>query len=192
MTLPHESQSLRELAEKAALDLEAFADYFGYQVFPNGDIFSYKRGFKKKMSVHADRRGYLKVSLVIGGAYKEIFVHAIVARCFHGPRPSDKHMVRHLDGNKNNCTAGNLSWGTAQDNADDRERHGNTARGEKINNAKLNISSVAKIKERINNGVKYSQLAEQFGVSVSAIKGIKIGKSWGYVAAYPDAFKEGK
>lgn len=37
--------------------------------------------------------------------------------------------VRHLDGDKRNTAPSNLVWGTARENAADRERHGRTARG---------------------------------------------------------------
>ena len=53
----------------------------------------------------------------------------IVAAEYLPPRPSPKHEIRHLDGNKNNAHCDNLAWGTAKENAEDRERHGRTSRG---------------------------------------------------------------
>ncbi len=55
-----------------------------------------------------------------------------VARKYLPERPSLKHQIRHLDGNKMNNSYLNLAWGTAKDNADDRERHGRTVRGKRM------------------------------------------------------------
>ncbi|MCM3521739.1 HNH endonuclease [Curtobacterium sp. P97] len=48
--------------------------------------------------------------------------HRLVAQAFVAPYFGD--LVRHLDGDQTNNSAANLAWGTAQDNTDDRKRHG--------------------------------------------------------------------
>lgn len=74
-------------------------------------------------------REYAAISLRRNGFRKRRTVHRIVADAFLPPRPSMKHEVRHLDGNRANCAANNLAWGTRKENAEDRERHGRTASG---------------------------------------------------------------
>jgi hypothetical protein len=73
--------------------------------------------------------GYPSVRLTLGDRRVRLAVHKLVAMAHLPPRPGPEHQLRHLDGNKMHCSARNLSWGTAKDNADDRQRHGRTSRG---------------------------------------------------------------
>lgn len=43
-------------------------------------------------------------------------VHQLVCEAFHGPRPSPRHVVMHLDDNPLNNCADNLKWGTQKEN----------------------------------------------------------------------------
>jgi hypothetical protein len=70
-------------------------------------------------------KGYLYVKL----HGKKIHVARLVCEVFNGPPPFEGAMVRHLDGSRSNNVPVNLAWGTGKDNADDREKHGNTSRG---------------------------------------------------------------
>lgn len=74
-----------------------------------------------------DTRGYLSVQLQVDRKTKTFSVHRLVTAAFHGP--SNGLHVRHLDGNKLNNTPENLRWGTPQENADDKVRHGTMPRG---------------------------------------------------------------
>jgi hypothetical protein len=40
----------------------------------------------------------------------KVYVHDIVCETFVGPRPSEKHVVKHIDGNVFNNAADNLAW----------------------------------------------------------------------------------
>lgn len=107
----------------------------GYEVTRDGRVFSLSsnwRGYGRREMQHTPNvNGYPSVRIYIDGKRKRIAVHVLVAREYLGPKPSPDHEVRHLDGNKCNPNVGNLAWGTAKENADDRERHGRTSRGEK-------------------------------------------------------------
>lgn len=76
-----------------------------------------------------NRREYPCVSLRQDGERKRVAVHRLVALAWIGPPPFEDAEVRHLDGDHLNPAATNLAWGSRKDNADDRERHGRTARG---------------------------------------------------------------
>jgi hypothetical protein len=43
-------------------------------------------------------------------------VHQLICEAFHGPRPSPKHVVMHLDDNPLNNRADNLKWATQKEN----------------------------------------------------------------------------
>ena len=105
-----------------------------YEVTRDGRVFSLTsnwRGYgKREMRQTPNDDGYPSVRIIVDGKRKRIAVHVLVAREHLPPRPSHSHEIRHLDGNKANPNAINLAWGTQKDNADDRERHGRTSRGE--------------------------------------------------------------
>jgi hypothetical protein len=75
-------------------------------------------------------KGYLRVRLLANGRRKSQAVHKLVALTFLG-RPLPGQQVRHLNGNRLDNSHANLAWGTAKQNAEDRNRHGKTARGER-------------------------------------------------------------
>lgn len=105
-----------------------------YDVTEMGQVFSTSSNWRgygaRPLIAHPNSHGYLRVRLLIDGKRKSFFVHKLVAERFLEPRPSPKHEIRHLDGNKLNNSSDNLAWGTRQDNADDREKHGRTSRGQ--------------------------------------------------------------
>lgn len=105
----------------------------GYEITKDGQVFSCShnwRGYgRRELTAYPNKYGYLLVRLTIENARKSFLVHKLVAAKFLPERPSLKHQLRHLDGNKLNNSANNLKWGTAKDNADDREKHGRTSRG---------------------------------------------------------------
>src|ERR1700685_2868911 len=85
----------------------------------------------RRLAQHPNSHGYLRVRMVIDGKRVSKFVHLLVAAKYLPPRPSPKHEVRHLDGDKTHNAHTNLAWGTRKENAADRELHGHTSRGEK-------------------------------------------------------------
>lgn len=107
----------------------------GYEITRDGRVFSVSsnwRGYgRREMAQTLNADGYPSVRLVIDGKRTRMSVHKLVARDYLPPRPSMQHEIRHLDGNKLNSRAENLAWGTAKENADDREKHGRTSRGAK-------------------------------------------------------------
>lgn len=68
--------------------------------------------------------GHLAVNLHRGGTHKRIYVHVLVSLAFHGPKPTDKHEVRHLNGDSFDNRAQNLKWGTHRENILDKFVHG--------------------------------------------------------------------
>lgn len=107
----------------------------GYTISRTGQIFSVTsdwRGYGiREMSQTPNADGYPGVRLMIEGMRKRIAVHILMAHTFLPRRPSPDHQIRHLDGDKSNPGIDNLCWGTAKENADDRERHGKTSLGDK-------------------------------------------------------------
>lgn len=105
----------------------------GYEVTRDGRVFSTKnwRGLgRRELAQQPNDDGYPSVRVALAGKRVRYAVHSLVAAAFLPPRPTPRHEVRHLDGDKLNPHADNLAWGTQKENADDRERHGRTSRGQ--------------------------------------------------------------
>jgi thymidylate synthase (FAD) len=79
----------------------------------------------RKAAVGAN--GYDVVSLSRGGKTRTYTAHRLVLEAFEGPCPPG-HVARHLDGNRAHNRLENLTWGTAEENARDRIRHGSQQR----------------------------------------------------------------
>ena len=111
----------------------------GYEVTRDGKVFSVRhnwRGYgKRELKQDLNSDGYPFVRLTIDGKRTRYLVHKLVAQKFLSEKPSGADQIRHLDGDKTNSCADNLCWGTAKENADDRELHGRTSRGEKHSDA---------------------------------------------------------
>lgn len=103
-----------------------------YEVTQDGRVYSTTnwRGINHRELVQdLNSHGYPSVRMLIEGKRVRKLVHRLVAKKFLSPRPTPQHQIRHLDGDKTNNAAENLAWGTAKENAADRERHGRTSRG---------------------------------------------------------------
>jgi hypothetical protein len=75
-----------------------------------------------------DRNGYVRLTLSKKGIKSRKSVHTLVLEAFVGPAP-EGYECRHLDGNKENNCQENLCWGTPQENAADRKKHGTQTGG---------------------------------------------------------------
>lgn len=110
--------------------------YPGYLITGEARVFSMKTNWRghgvREMKQTPNSDGYPSVRLKgASGKRVHLAVHRIMAIYYLGVRPTPNHEIRHLDGDKTNNNISNLAWGTQQDNANDRERHGRTSRGQK-------------------------------------------------------------
>lgn len=134
-------------------------------------------------------KGYLNVRLTLKRKLFHRPIHRLVCQAFHGHCPPDKEMVGHLDGNSLNNHANNLAWITRSENTLHSIKHGTynslpppptSHRGEKHPMAKLTLQDVSEIKRRLAAGETRRPIAHDFGVSLTAISGIKTRKYWNY------------
>lgn len=124
-------------------------------------------------------KGYPCVSLYRGSVRSQKMVHAIIADTFLGPRPPGA-LACHGNGIRTECDVDNVYWGTPQDNADDRIRHGNNRPGSQNKNAKLLERDISEIR-RLASSMTQKSLATRFGVSQSRISSIINNTSWRHV-----------
>ena len=124
-------------------------------------------------------KGYLNVSLLRDGKTRTFTVHRLVALAFVGP-PTEQ--IRHLDGDKYNNAATNLAWGTAAENSADREKHGNTARGERSGVATKTEAQVRLIKFMHEQGYGPTAIGRLIGLSKARVHEVTSGKVWRHVS----------
>lgn len=136
----------------------------------------------RKMKLRHSRRGYVVVGLWVGRKMYMRSVHRLVALAFHGQPPSDRAMVRHLDGDKTNNTAANLAYGSAKENAADDFRLGRVPFGTRRYNAKLSATHVRWIRVwywRLHYDA--AAIGRAFGVSGFAVLAVARGTAWPHV-----------
>jgi len=153
-------------------------EYPGIIICDDGTIY----GSSGKRLKQDDCSNYLGMRIWIPkfGRYVSRRVHVLVCEAFHGPRPVGQE-VRHLNGNKRDNRAENLRWGTRDENVADMIRHGTTVAGVRNWNAKIDDASVVEIRQRYIAGETQKSLAEEFGISSSAVHLIVTGKNWRHV-----------
>ena len=114
--------------------------FHGYEVSDAGEVRSWKRGghvplsspkhggwwLIRRPSFHGG--GYPLVTLRRDGRTFIRYVHGLVLLAFKGPAPDGMECL-HRDGDPKNNALANLRWGTAKENAADRDNHGRTVRG---------------------------------------------------------------
>lgn len=160
------------------------AIFDGYAVGDDGSVWSRRslngHGYGPWHRVIGDvANGYRRVGLRVGGRVAHKSVHRLVLAAFAGDRPDLE--VRHLNGDRTDNRLTNLAWGTAYDNAVDRERHGNTLRGESHGRARITAADVKAIREMARSGATKAALAAQYGLGTTTIGHIITRKNWRHV-----------
>lgn len=98
--------------------------FFNYRVDKRGNVYSNLfRGSKhgqtgpwRKLKNHLDKKGYFYIGLRINGKTYNKRVCRIICEVFHGPAPTKKHQVSHLNGIKTDNRPKNLIWATQSEN----------------------------------------------------------------------------
>lgn len=124
------------------------------------------------------KSGYVFVALRnADGSRADRQMHRLVLEAFVGPCPPGME-TRHGNGVRHDNRLGNICWGTRQENAADKDRHGTHLRGQRSPNAKLTDGMVRLMREWRAAGVTYRKLAARFGVSEPAVAHVCKGKTY--------------
>ena len=149
-----------------------------YYASQTGLIASTKRGPLKILRPITAKDGHQYVFLYsnVNGDMTKQWVHRLVLQTFRG-RPKPGQESRHRNGVPGDNRLDNLAWGTRQDNADDRVRHGRSPRGERSGTHKLTEADVRDIRRR-RTSVSSRQLGREYGVSHTTILAACSGEHW--------------
>lgn len=147
-----------------------------YEVDSAGEI--WRIGAPRARPLKPVRVGnYFRVVLSKNNVKRPFLVHQVVLLTFEGPCPVGME-TRHLDGDTSHNAIGNLCYGTRQENADDRQRHGTVPRGEKHHRALLTETQVHEIRAA-TKGIR--RLGGKYGVSISTIEAIRARRIWAHL-----------
>lgn len=167
----------------------------GYSATEDGEIISHrKRGTRisghggtvsnidqnhcYRLRSFTTKKGYKTLNICLpNGKVRSIGVHQLVANAFHGTCPDDLQVL-HINGVPSDNVPSNLRYGTYQENADDRMRHGTYLGGSNHHGAKLTGGQAAEIRTKRRLGFKVKELVKEFGVSTSTIESIIYKKSY--------------
>lgn len=153
-----------------------------YWLTPDGFVWStvdIDDGYARRILGTPNSDGYLHVT--IGG--KNLFIHVLVCRVFHGEKPEPNMHARHLNDNKLDNSKENIAWGTPQQNSNDRNRNGHMPdmKGAMNPSSKLNEDAVREVRRLLCSGVTPPVVARQFNVHATTIRHIDAGKTWQHV-----------
>ena len=125
-----------------------------YAVSPEGFVFNLSNNTKLRPSTNAN--GYVKVGLANGdGTSTQKLLHIIIAKHFI-PNPYDYPQVNHKNGIKADCSADNLEWCSAQQNAEHALRTG-------LRSGYMSADDKEKYLQLVLSGQQVGDLANQLG-----------------------------
>lgn len=168
---------------REAEEWRPIAEFPGYEVSSLGRVRSWlpwpkhaRNPVLPRLTRMQERKddGYVSVPMVRRGKRCARYLHRLVLEAFVGPCPPGME-GRHLDGVRANCALWNLAWGTKLENAADRERHGNTLRGERNPRAKL---TEPKVRSILKARGLHREIAAKYQIHKSLVSLIKTRKVW--------------
>jgi hypothetical protein len=142
---------------------------------PSKQLFRLRKG--QILSCSDNQYGYLYVNLHKNKIKTTHHVARLILITFNRFPKNNEQACHFPDSNKYNNKIDNLRWGTAQENARDRDNHGNTIREEKMFNAKLNKKKVEEILKLLNNNTQ-TYIANLYNINRKTIFNIKHNLIW--------------
>jgi hypothetical protein len=169
--MPQPGAALRKLDRLASPGVQIKPLPFeNYWATSDGRIISTKFRRANALSPGVSWHGYSRVVLYLRGNKRAYYVHRLIALAFMGSPPPGRNQVAHIDGLKSNNCVSNLKYSDQyENNVLDKAAHGHL---------KLNSEAAQEIRGGITQGIPRTALAEAFGVSVSTIGLISIGRTW--------------
>lgn len=160
------------------VEFRTIPDFPDYEVSESGTIRRIGGGVIKS---RPNRTGYIYVGLRKEKKQRMLLAHRAVATAWISPSPFEKACVAHLDGDRTNNQASNLSWVTHSENERQKVAHGTSNTGERNPASRLTEALVTAMRERRTQGISYPKLGREFGVSTSIAHYACTGKNWRHV-----------
>jgi muconolactone delta-isomerase len=143
-------------------------------VFNRGRVYS-KPPRQIEPFIDPDGYAFVVIRKPLGTGSEKIFVHRLVMEVFISKCPDDM-TVDHIDRVRTNNAVSNLRYATKAEQTENRDL--SRISGENSKFSKLKEADVEEIREMICSGSPDNIIAKKFSVSISAIRNIRLGKSW--------------
>lgn len=170
--------------------IKLFKEYYyngiktDYLVSNTGEVYSIR--YKKCLKQTVNHRGYLRVGIYLpDGTVKRVSVHVMVLETFVGPKPTLKHQVDHIDGNKTNNDLSNLEWVTPSENITRAFKSGLKS-GVKGNKHPVSVYSEIQIHKAcklLEKGISIPETSKRVGIPKSYLYSIAKGKQWNHIVS---------
>lgn len=149
--------------------------------FPSYEVSNLGRVRRGQYILRGTWSGYLRVTLYEQGRRCTAQVHVLVAKTFLGPKPSDKHLVAHIDGDSENNKVDNLRWATAAENSQDGHRLGEIPKGEDRYNARLTAQQVLDIRSTAPYRGYRQDLSKKYKIDPTYVDYIRQRRVWRHI-----------
>lgn len=108
--------------------------------------------------------------------------HRVVCEIAHGPAPQPEFDAAHRCGNGHlGCVnPAHIRWATRLENINEKNDHGTMARGSRNGNAAMDEATARSVKRMIGTMTQQA-IADSLGITRSAVRDIKIGKTWAWL-----------
>ncbi len=126
-----------------------------------------------------DTDGYLRVNISVAGQVRLRLVHQLVLETFVGP--ANGRQGRHGRGGKLDNSIANLSYGTPQDNSDDKYRDGTMACGERQGHARFTAADIRDMRQRRAEGEVLKAIALRYATAPTVVSRIVRRESWAHL-----------
>lgn len=144
----------------------------GYFINDDGEIFSTRRRYMKKLKPATSAQGYLFYDLHNGESHKLVFVHRLMAQIHYGD--ANGLQVNHKDGVKTNNRADNLEYVTSAQNTQHSYRMG-------LQRTDVDPNMVSEIRWLHSIGYSQKELQEIFSISKATCNGICSYRTWKHI-----------
>jgi hypothetical protein len=173
-------QKIFNFEEHKNEDWRGVPGYTDYKCNDMGDIISFKTGKCILLRQKPNSQGYIRIGLYDNnGEFKMHNMHQIIAEVFL-ENPKNSPYVNHKNGIRHDNRAINLEWCTQAENIQHayRELSIPSRSCENGGMAKLTNEQVREIIKLLDDGVRDTEIAKNYGVSRITISNIKLGKQW--------------
>lgn len=152
-----------------------------YAASYDGKIFRVSTG-KEMSKTFNSTTGYYYVRMCHNNKATTVRVNRVVAFCWvDNPHPDLYDKVNHKDGDKLNDHDDNLEWCTGSQNQRHAVETGLKGKGEKLYNSQLSDPEVHEICQKLQEGYKINELAEEYRVSKDIIRKIRGGDTYFHI-----------
>jgi hypothetical protein len=171
----------------SAVEWRVIPSFPDYEASSEGQIRKRTQGKKRKYGP-----GYILIQgLCIGYRYckvrsedkgaRRVRVHRLVCEAFHGPAPSEQHVVAHWNGIKTDNRPENLRWATLVENWADSRRHGTAPIGERSGHARITEADVYAIRQRVQHGQRLTQISRELGLTRNTVNHVIHCRTWAHL-----------